>query len=90
MAFEVVYGNERKVVGKGGGFGVSNAHKESACKAGAGGDGDGIEIGVGDIGLRKGGADNGNDGAEVFAASQLWDDAAIAGVGGDLRGNNGA
>ncbi len=35
------------------------------------------------------GADDGNDGAEVFAAGQLRNDSAVAGMGGDLRGNHG-
>jgi len=34
--------------------------------------------------LGERGSDDGDDGAEMFAAGQFRDDAAIAGVGGDL------
>jgi hypothetical protein len=37
----------------------------------------------------EGGADDGNDGAEMFAAGELGNDTAIARVGGDLRSDSG-
>ena len=37
----------------------------------------------------KRGADDGNDGAKMLAAGELGHDAAVAGVGGDLRGDDG-
>ncbi len=89
MAFEVVDGDEGKVVGKGEGFGVGDADEKRSGEAGAGGDGDGVEVGEGQAGFGEGGADDGNDGAEMLAAGQLGNDAAVAGVGGDLRGDDG-
>ena len=41
-----------------------------------------------DVGLGECGADDGNDGAEMLAAGQFGDDSAVAGVGGDLRGDD--
>ncbi len=35
------------------------------------------------------GADDGNNGAEMLAAGKLGNDAAVAGVGGNLRGDDG-
>ena len=37
---------------------------------------------------RDGGADDGDDGAEVLAGGELGDDAAVVGVDGDLRGDD--
>ena len=88
MAFEVVDGDEGKVLGEGQGLGVGDADKQCSGEAGAGGDGDGIEIGEADVGLGEGGADDGNDGAKMLAAGQLGDDSAVGRVGGDLRGDD--
>jgi len=87
VAFEVVYGDKGKFAGVCEGFGVGDADKERAGETGAGGDGDGIEIGESDAGLGKGGADDGDNGAQMLAAGQLGDDSTIARVGGDLRGD---
>ena len=89
VAFEVVDGDEGKIVGEGEGLGVGDADEQRPGEAGTGGDGDGVEIGEGDAGLGQRGADDGNDGAEMLAAGQLGNDAAVAGVGGDLRGDGG-
>ena len=89
VAFEVVDGDEGQVVGEGEGLGVGDADQQRSGEAGTGGDGDGVEIGEGDAGLGQSGADHGNDGAEMLAAGQLGHDAAVAGVGGDLRGDDG-
>ena len=90
VAFQMVDGDERQAVGEGQSLGVGDAHQKRSGETGAAGDGDGVEIGEGDVGLGECGADHGNNGAEMLAASQLGNDASIAGVGGDLRGNDGA
>ncbi len=89
VAFKMVDGDERNVLRVGQSFGVGDADEQCSGEAGAGGDGDGVEIGEGDVGLLERGADDGNDGAEMLAAGQFGDDSAIAGVGGDLRGDDG-
>ena len=78
-----------RLLREGEGLGVGDADQQRSGEAGAGGDGDGVEIGEGDVGLSERGADDGNDGAEMLAAGQLGNDAAVAGVGGDLRGDDG-
>ncbi len=87
VAFKVVDGDEGDVLRVGQGLGVGDADEEGSGEAGAGGDGDGVEVGEGDVGLGEGGADYGDDGAEMFAAGELGDDSAVAGVGGDLGGD---
>lgn len=89
VALKVIDGDEREVARVGEGLGVGDADEERAGQAGAGGDGDGVEVGEGEVGLGEGGANDRNDGAEMFAAGKLGDDAAIRGVGGDLRGDDG-
>ena len=89
VAFKVIHGDERKVVCKGESLGVGDADQQRTGEAGAGGDGDGVEIGEGNVGLGKRGADDRNDGAKMLAAGELWNDAAIACVGGDLRSDDG-
>ena len=88
VAFKVVDGDEGQALGKGEGFGVGDANEERSGEAGTAGDGDGVEVGEGDVGLGQGGAHDGDDGAEMLAAGQLGDDSAIAGVGGDLGGDD--
>ena len=90
VAFQMVDGDEGKVVGEGEGFGVGDADEEGSSKARTAGDGNGVEAGKGDAGIRQRGADDGNDGAEMLAGGQFWNDSAITGVGGDLGGNDGA
>ena len=41
------------------------------------------------MGFSERGADDGNDGAKMLAAGQLWNDAAVASMRGDLRGDDG-
>lgn len=89
VAFEVIDCDERQVLGEGERLGIGDADEECSGKTGAGGDGDGIEIGEGEVGLCKRGTDDGDDGAEVLAAGQLGDDTAVAGMGGDLRRDDG-
>src|ERR1039457_1623027 len=89
VAFEVVDGDEGQPVGEGQGFGVGDADEEGSGEAGTGGDGDGVEIGEGDFSLGNGGADDGDDGAEMLAAGQFGGDTAVTGVGGDLGGYDG-
>ena len=89
VAFEVIDGDEGKFLSEGEGFGVGDTDEECARETGTAGDGDGVEVIKGDVGLGQGGANNGNDGAEMLAGGQLGDDAAVTGVGGDLRRNHG-
>jgi len=72
VAFEVVDGEEGFGQAEGEGFGVGNADKESTGKARAAGDGDCVEVLKGEAGnllccLGDGGADDGDDVAEVLA-----------------------
>ena len=88
VAFEVVDGDEGLVEAEGEGFGVGDADEEGAGEAGAVGDGDGVEVGEGDTWPWQGGADDGDDGAEVLAGGEFGDDSAVVGVEGDLRGDD--
>ena len=88
MTFEVVDGDEGQVLSEGESFGVGDADEKCSGEAGAAGYGDGIEIGEGNVGLGQCCADYGNDGAKMLAAGQLGDDSAVAGVGGDLGGDD--
>jgi hypothetical protein len=90
VAFQVIDGDEGEVVGEGQGFGVGDSDKKSAGEAGTAGDGDGVEVGKRGIGLREGGTDDGDDGAEMLAGGEFRDDAAVTSVGGDLGGDYGA
>ena len=89
VAFEVVDRDEGKVVGEGEGFGVGDADEQCTGEAGTGGDGDGVEIGEGHAGFSERGADDRNDGAKMLATGELRNHAAVAGVGSNLRGNDG-
>ena len=87
VAFEVVDTDERKVGAEGQGLGEGDADQQSSGEAWAFGDGDGFEIAVADTGLVHGFADDGEDGAEVFAGGQFGDDAAVVGMD-ELRGDD--
>ena len=89
VAFEMIDGDEWEVVGEGESLGVGDADEKRSGEAGAGGDGDGVEIGEREAGFGERGADDGNNGAKMLAAGELGNDAAVAGVGGDLRGDDG-
>jgi len=67
VAFQVVDGDEREVLGEGQGFGIGDADEECSGETWAAGDGYGVEVGEGDIGLGESGADDGDDGAEMLA-----------------------
>ena len=88
VAFEVVDGDEGLAGAEGEGLGVEDADKEGSGEAGAVGDGDGVEVGVLESGFGYGGADDRDDVAEVLAAGELGDDAAVVGVEGDLAGDD--
>ncbi len=89
VTFDVVDGEEGLAEGEGEGFGIGDADEQGAGEAGAGGDGDGVEVLEGDAGAGDGLADDGDDVAEVLAAGELGDDAAIEGVEVDLAGDDG-
>jgi hypothetical protein len=82
----MIDGDEGKLLGEGESFGVGNTNQERASQSGTVGDGDGVKVGEGDVGLRQGGANDGDDGAEMLAGSELGDYSAITGVGGYLGG----
>ena len=88
VPFEVIHGDQRKIIRKGESLGVGDAHQKRPGKAGAGGDSDGIEIGERKVRLGQRGANHGNNGAEMLAAGQLRDHAAVARVR-DLRSDHG-
>lgn len=93
VAFEVVDGKEWFAESEGEAFGVGDADKEGTCEAGAAGNSDGVEILKAEAGERfggfgDGGADDGDDVAEVLAGGELRDDAAVVGVEGDLAGDD--
>jgi hypothetical protein len=88
VAFEVVDGDEGQALREGKSLGVGDANQQCAGETGSGGHGDGVKAGEGDASLCECGAYDGDDGAEMLAAGQLWDDSAVAGVGGDLGGDN--
>ena len=85
----MIHGDQRKLIRKGERLGVSDAHQKRPSKARAGGDSDGIEIGERDVSLGQRGANHGNNGAEMLAAGQLRNHAAIARVRRDLRSDHG-
>jgi len=85
VAFEVVDADEREVGAEGEGLGEGDADQQRSGEAGTFGDGDGFEIAVLDACLVHGFADDGEDGAEVFAGGQLGHDAAVVRVD-ELRG----
>ncbi len=87
VAFEVVDGDEGEVGSEGEGFGEADADEERAGEARAFGDGDGGEVGVLDARALHGFADDGDDGAEVFARGEFGDDAAVVAVD-ELRGDH--
>ena len=87
MAFKMVDGDEGDFLRKGKGLGVGDSDEEGSRESWTGGYGDGVEVGKSDVGLREGGADDGDDGAEMFATGEFGDDSAVAGVGGDLGGD---
>lgn len=88
VAFEVIDGEEGFAQGEGEGFGTGDADKQSTGEPGAGGDGDGVELTGGCSGACQGFPDNGNDVAEVLAAGELRNHAAVEGMEVNLAGDN--
>ena len=84
VTFEMIYRNERKVVGEGQRLSVGDADQKRAGKTRTRRDGDSVEIGKREVRFGQSCADDGHDGAEVLAACKLWNDAAIASVRSDL------
>src|SRR5580658_6992666 len=85
----MVNGDQRKIGGKGERFCISDPNEQGSGQSWAAGNSDGVEVGEGDAGLGKRSADDRNDGAQMLARGQLGDDSAVAGMGGDLRSNDG-
>ena len=85
VAFEMVDGDERLVGSEGEGLGVAESDEQGTGEARALGYGDGVDGFVGLAGVFEGLAHHGNDGAQMFARSQLGDDASEGLVRGDLR-----
>lgn len=67
VSFEMVDCDERLAESEGKGFGIGDSNEQCSGKTGAFGYGDGVEILERDAGLGDGGADNGNDVAQVLA-----------------------
>lgn len=67
VAFEVVHRDQGLVEGEGQGLGVCNAYQQCSGEAWAFGYGYGVEILEGDAGFGDGGADDGDDVAQVLA-----------------------
>ncbi len=88
VAFDMVDGDERQIAGKAQGLGVGDADQERANQAGACGDGDGGEIVEAHAGFFEAEANHGDNGAQVFARSQLRDHAAVFAVRGQLGRNH--
>ena len=89
MTFEMIHGDQRKMIRKGECLGVSDAHQKRSRKARAGGHSDGIEIGERNVRFVKRGTNHGNDGAKMLAAGQLRHHAAVTRVRRDLRSDHG-
>ncbi len=89
VTFEMIHGNQRKMIRKSESLGVCNAHQKCTGKPGAGSHSDGIEIGERKVRLGQCGADHGNNGAEMLSAGQLRYHAAVSGVRSDLRSHHG-
>ena len=84
MGLEVVDGVERFVVEDGESAGGEGADEEAAEEAGGVGDGEGVDFGpvvlAGggfEAGASEGLVDDGEDGFEVRAGGDFWDDAAV-------------
>ncbi len=88
VALKMVDGDEWDVLCVGEGLCVGNADEERSGKARTRGDSDGVKVVERDAGLGDGSADDWNDGAKMLAGRKFRNDSAIAGVGGDLRGND--
>ncbi len=88
VPLQVVDGDQRQPLRKGQRLGVGDAHQQRSGQPRPAGHGDGVQVGEGDAGLRQRRADHGNDGAQMLAAGQLRNHSAVAGVGGDLRGDH--
>ena len=85
VAFQMVDRDQGFAEAERKGFGIGDAHQQGSGEPGTAGDGDGVDAPERDAGLLLGGLSNGcthhgYDVAEVLAAGELGDDAAIVGV----------
>lgn len=78
VAFEVVDADEGNALGVSERLGIGEANEQTADKAGALSDGNGGEVFEASLGLVQGFAHDGDNGADVLAAGQFWNDATIA------------
>ena len=88
VTFDVIDTDEGHSGGKAQTFGVGESDEQGANESGSNSDCDGGETFEAGIGALQGLANDGNDGAEVFARGEFGDDSAVSAVGGDLRGDD--
>lgn len=88
VALKMVDGDEGLAGSEGQRLGIKDADQERSGETGALRDGDGVKVFEADAGLGHGGADDRDDVAQMLAAGELGDDAAIVGVQGDLAGDD--
>lgn len=80
MAFDMVDSDKRQLACEGQRLGVGDANQQRAYQTWAFGDSDGGQVIETRVGLFESEAHNGHDGAQVFARSQLGNNAAIFSV----------
>ena len=88
VSFEVVDGDEGLREREGERLGVAEADQERTGESRAAGDGNGVEVAERDARLSERGAGDGDDVAEMFAAGEFGNYAAVGRMGDDLRGDN--
>ena len=88
VPFEVVDGDQLQPLGEGQRFGVGDADQQCTGQSRPGGYGDGVQIAQANPRLGQGRAHYRHDSPQMLAAGQLGHDAAITGVGRDLRGHD--
>src|SRR6185437_1321150 len=89
VALEMIHRDQRNALRKGQRLGVGDADQQGASEAWPGSDGDGIKMVECNGGARERLADNGNDGTQVLAAGQLWNDTAVGRVRCNLGSDGG-
>jgi hypothetical protein len=89
VAFDVIHADERLVERISHRLRVRDANKQRAYETWANGDGDPVDVSCGHAGAFEGLRDDGHDLVEVFARSELRNDAAEAFVNRNLRRDHG-
>ncbi len=89
VAFDMIHGDQRKFMDHGERFRVGHADQQRSDQSRALRDRDRAQAVETRRRFPQGEANHGNDGAEMFARSELGDHAAVFGVRGDLRRDDG-